>query len=57
MNDTTPIAKVLKQDGDAESQPLNSEGNPDEEGSPKWILERINFIGEKVTDVSKTFKP
>jgi hypothetical protein len=52
MSDTTSIQKVLKEDGDAENQPLNVTG----EGpvTSKQIMDQIKFIGDKITDVSRT---
>jgi hypothetical protein len=51
MSDTTAIQKVLKEDGDSESQPLNAETG---EGpvTSKQIMDQMKFIGDKITDVS-----
>ena len=53
MSDTTAIQKVLKEDGDVENQPLNSETG---EGpvTSKQIMDQMKFIGDKITDVSST---
>ena len=51
MDDITPIEKVLKEESDPESQPLN--GETGEGGkSADQILKQIKFIGDKVTEVS-----
>jgi hypothetical protein len=52
MSDTTSIQKVLKEDGDAENQPLNVTG--DGPVTSKQIMDQIKFIGDKITDVSST---
>ena len=53
MSDTTAIQKVLKEDGDSESQPLNSETGEGPKTS-KQIMDQMTFIGDKITEVSTT---
>lgn len=53
MSDTTSIQKVLKEDGDAENQPLNGETG-EGPATSKQIMDQMKFIGDKITDVSIT---
>lgn len=53
MTDKEPIDKVLKNDGDAESQSLNGDGSG--AATAESILKQMNFIGEKITDGAISF--
>lgn len=54
MTDNTAIAKVLEDEDDEEKKGLVD--NEDDINTPSGVLKQMNFIGDKITEVSDHFK-
>ena len=54
MTDNTAIAKVLEDEDDEEKKGLVD--NEDDINTPSGVLKQMNFIGDKITEVSDHFQ-